>query len=291
MSRASTTVQPGERFVYLRSSGCVVRRSVRRCRAAHFREAARGMQCEIWSESGRDQSLASGRLLSLGFAQRVSAAARFKPHERPSASFGERVMPPSDRVVVQQEHRGDTPASYQAHYSEKIVYLLNSYQSKYNRHQTPARVFDRRREGYHGCLRKRGLSRRRPTPGSERHAKPVLDRRFSRDRVDHGPNETSPLERSRSKGDSLGPRHIIELAAFRFSNHLGYACVEPGLQPGRQRAPSIFIDTKIQSGSRRKSLSSRRSKSRRWRPKLKVAGSFVVLNVTELAWPVAALAL
>jgi hypothetical protein len=138
MSRASTTVQPGERFVYLRSSGCVVRRSVRRCRAAHFREAARGMQCEIWSESGRDQSLASGRLLSLGFAQRVSAAARFKPHERPSASFGERVMPPSDRVVVQQEHRGDTPASYQAHYSEKIVYLLNSYQSKYNRHQSRA---------------------------------------------------------------------------------------------------------------------------------------------------------
>ena len=47
MSRASATVQPGERFVYSRSSGCGVRRSVRHCSAAHFRGDARGMQCEI----------------------------------------------------------------------------------------------------------------------------------------------------------------------------------------------------------------------------------------------------
>jgi hypothetical protein len=39
------------------------------------------------------KSLASGRLLLLGFAQSVSGAAGFKPHGRLSASFGERVIP------------------------------------------------------------------------------------------------------------------------------------------------------------------------------------------------------
>src|SRR5271163_3525995 len=126
MSRASTTLQPGERFADSRSSGCGVRRSVRRHSAADFREDARGMQCEIRSESGRDQSLASGRLPLLGFAQSVRAAARLKAHERLSASFGQRAMPPSDRVVDQQE----LLASYQAHFSEKIVYSLKSYQPK-----------------------------------------------------------------------------------------------------------------------------------------------------------------
>jgi hypothetical protein len=53
------------------------------------------------------KSLASGRLLLVGFAQSVSAAAGFKAHGRLSASFGERVIPPSDRAVVRQEHRGD----------------------------------------------------------------------------------------------------------------------------------------------------------------------------------------
>jgi hypothetical protein len=84
------------------------------------------------------KSLAWGRFLLFGFAQSVSAAARFKAHERLSASFGERAMPPSDRAVVRQEHRGDFRLRSQAYYSEKIVYLLNSYQPKDNRHQSRA---------------------------------------------------------------------------------------------------------------------------------------------------------
>ena len=138
MSRGRTTLQPGERFVYSRSSGCGVRRSVRHPSAAHFLEDARGMQCEIWSESGRDQSGASGRFLLLGFDQSVSAAARFKTHERLSACFGERAMPPSDRVVVQQEHRGDFRLRTRRITRKRSFICPNSYQPRDSTHQSPA---------------------------------------------------------------------------------------------------------------------------------------------------------
>ena len=126
----------------------------------------------------------------------------------------------------------------------------------------------------------------------------VLDRRFSRDRVDHGPNETSPLERSQSKGDSLGPGHIIELAAFRFSNHLRVTPTSSlACSLGASERRQFLLIRKYSQDRDANPVNSRRSKS--LRPKLKVAGPFVVPNVaelvvpneTELVWPVAALAL
>lgn len=166
MSRGRTTLQPGERFVYSRSSCCGVRRSVRHPSAAHFLEDTRGMQCEIWSESGRDQKpRLSGRFLLLGFDQSVSAAARFKTHERLSACFGERAMPPSDRVVVQQEHRGDfrlrtRRITRRRSFICRIATSPRIACTRAPRRRRLARVFDRRRQGYHGCLRKRGPNRR-----------------------------------------------------------------------------------------------------------------------------------
>ncbi len=71
------------------------------------------------------------------FAQSVSAAARFNAHERPSASFGERVITVgSCRRPTRSPWR--LPARYQGHYSEKIVYVLNSYQPKDNKRQSRA---------------------------------------------------------------------------------------------------------------------------------------------------------
>jgi len=55
----------------------------------------------------------------------------------------------------------------------------------------------------------------------------ALDRRFSRDGVDHGPNETSPRERSRSTGDSLRPRHHRTGVVSFFESRFGNAGVEP----------------------------------------------------------------
>ena len=190
-----------------RSSGCGVRRSVRRHSAADFREDARGMQCEIRSESGRDQSLASGRLPLLGFAQSVRAAARLKAHERLSASFGQRAMPPSDRVVDQQERAPwRLLASYQAHFSEKIVYLLNSYQPKDSKRQSRASKTPRPAYSIDDARDIIDVFENAVRPGSGRH--PVASVTWSRPRsavhrdgVNHSPNDTSPPERPRSKGD------------------------------------------------------------------------------------------
>ena len=177
------------------------------CSAAHFREDARGMQCEIWSESGRDQKPRLGQVSLVGLR---SKCRRCRPLQSARAPFG--LLRRTRHATVGSCRRPTRapwrlPASSQAHYSEKIVYLLNSYQPKDNKRQSRrerlsvnamssrpvhgvdapttartirraarrrhlARVFDRRREGYHGCLRKRGPNRRWPTPSSERHAKP-----------------------------------------------------------------------------------------------------------------------
>jgi hypothetical protein len=107
MSRASTTVQPG--------SDLFTRVRVAAASGALFGTAAPPIfaktleECNAKYGAKQDviKSLAWGRFLLFGFAQSVSAAARFKAHERLSASFGERAMPPSDRAVVRQEHRGD----------------------------------------------------------------------------------------------------------------------------------------------------------------------------------------
>jgi hypothetical protein len=107
MSRPSVTVQlGGDLFTRVRAAATS---------GALFGTAAAPIfaktpeECNAKYGANQDRIKASPRsgFLLLGFAQSVSAAARFNAHERPSASFGERVMPPSDRVVVQQEHRGD----------------------------------------------------------------------------------------------------------------------------------------------------------------------------------------
>ena len=64
-------------------------------------------ECNAKYGVNQDVIKASPPFLLLGFAQSVSAAAGFKAYERLSPSFGERAMPPSDRVAVQQEDPGD----------------------------------------------------------------------------------------------------------------------------------------------------------------------------------------
>jgi hypothetical protein len=167
MSRGKTSLQPAERFVYSRSSGCGVRRSVRHPSAAHFLEDARGMQCEIWSESGRDQKpRLSGRFLLLGFDQSVSAAARFKTHGRLSApsanaSCHRRIVSSSNKSTVATSAFVPGALLGEDRLFCRIATSPRIACTRAPRRRRLARVFDRRREGYHGCLRKRGPNRRR----------------------------------------------------------------------------------------------------------------------------------
>ena len=219
MSWGRTTLQPGGAICLSRSSGCGVRRSVRRCSAAHFREDARGMQCEIWSESGRDQSLASVSLVGLR-----SERKRCRRLQSAWAPFG--LLRRTRHATVGSCRRPTRapwrlPASHQAQYSEKIVYLLYSYQRKDNKRQSraskaprPAYSIDDA-EGYSGCRRKRGLSRRWPTPGCERHANPSS----IGDLAGMGSTTAQMKPRLVSDRDQKAARFaqdIIELAAFLF---------------------------------------------------------------------------
>jgi hypothetical protein len=87
------------------------KRDQSRATAVFHAQFRRDPSADLTRRARRDRSDPRRQLLLLRFTQRTGAASGFKPHQRLSTSFGERAMPTTDRVIVQQQHPGDLLAT------------------------------------------------------------------------------------------------------------------------------------------------------------------------------------